>query len=336
MDSRLFFTPEKSSSQKTMPPRISGAPAARAADLALPQAARSGAPFARSFSSTQYREKMSRARQQMYTWLKSRDGQEFAAGGKGPRYLGPFRDQPFPQNPLFRSQPVLDDPTRDLIWQKVMERGESLKSISAEMGVDVRRVAAVVRLKEVEKQWVQDGKKLAVPYAKAVMSMLPTTSYREGEKNEPHEPINEVHVHRLTMQQLFVPVAESRQFTREDAAKAFHERMLSADARSPHPQLIRMERDILAGMSPAESEQKFKARVQDEEEALARKLATEQAKEEEMTSRVKTDRYEFRFKEIVVDDVGRDGRSRKGTGWRYGAPLEDRKRGVVKIPTSVP
>lgn len=138
-----------------MPPRISSSSAALAADLALPHQAMAAAPFARSFSSTQYREKMSRARQQMYQWLKSRDGQELAAG-KGPRYLGPFQDQPFPQNPLFRSQPVLDEHTRELIWEKVTQRGESLKAVSAEIGVDVRRVAAVVRLKEVERQWVKD------------------------------------------------------------------------------------------------------------------------------------------------------------------------------------
>ncbi|KAG6034234.1 hypothetical protein E4U41_006626 [Claviceps citrina] len=319
-----------------MPPRISGSSTALAADLALTPSTRLAPLFARSFSSTQCREKMSRARQRMYQWINSRDGQELAQGGRGPRYLGPFQDQPFPQNPLFRSQPVLDDQTRELIWDKIMRRGESLKAVSAEMGVDVRRVAAVVRLKEVERQWQKEGKRLATPYAKAVMSMLPKTSYREGEKNDSHEPVNEVHVHKLTMQQLFVPVSESRQFTREDAAKAFHESMLPADARSPQPQLIKMERDILRGMSREESREKFRAGVQNEEDFVAKKLAAEQAKEEQMTRRVKTDRYEFRFKEIVVDDVGRDGRSRKGTGWRYGAPFDDRKRGVVKIPTSVP
>lgn len=166
--------------------------------------------------------------------------------------------------------------------------------------------------------------------------MLPKTSYREGEATAPHEPVNEVHVHKLTMQQLFVPVSESMHFTREDAAKAFHESMLSADKRSPQPQLIQMERDVLEGMSRADSLDRFRQRVQKEEDTIAKKIARNQAREEQMTSRVKTDRCEFRFKEIVVDDVGRDGRSRKGTGWRYGAPFDDRKRGVIKIPTSVP
>jgi hypothetical protein len=94
----------------------------------------------------------------MFQWLKGREGSEFADPGRGggPRYLGPLQDQPFPLNPLFRSQPVLDEQTRELIWDKVIGRGESLKAVSAEMGVDVRRIAAVVRLKEVEKQWQRE------------------------------------------------------------------------------------------------------------------------------------------------------------------------------------
>lgn len=183
----------------------------------------------------------------------------------------------------------------------------------------------------------KQGKKLATPYAKAVMGMLPKTSYREGEKNTPHEPVNEIHVHKLTMQQLFVPVSESRHFTREDAARAFHDGMLSVDARSPQPELIQMERDIIEGKATRpESLARFREATQKEEDRVAQRIAREQQREEAATTRVATDRYEFRFKEINADDVGRNGRSRRGTGWRYGAPFDDRKRGLVKIPTSVP
>lgn len=180
------------------------------------------------------------------------------------------------------------------------------------------------------------GKPLATPYAKAVMKMLPKTMYREDEQNQPHEPVNEVHVHNLTLQQLFLPVSESRHFTREDAAKAFHDKVLSADVRSPQPELIAMERDVLKGVSREESMQKFREVTQNEEDTVAQRILRQRDREEKQTKKIKTARYEFRFKEINVDDVGRDGRSRKGTGWRYGAPFEDRKRGLVKIPTSVP
>ena len=62
-------------------------------------------------------------------------------------------DKPFPINPLFVSMPVLDDAAREVIWRKIMKEGESIKAVSALYGVDIRRVAAIVRLKEVEKDW---------------------------------------------------------------------------------------------------------------------------------------------------------------------------------------
>jgi hypothetical protein len=112
--------------------------------------------------------------------------------------------------------------------------------------------------------------------------------------------------------------------------------MLSADKRSPQPELIEMERAIIKGSPRPSALTKFREVTQHDEDMVAERILKERQREEAKTKRVKTDRYEFRFKEINVDDVGRDGRSRRGTGWRYGAPFEDRKRGLVKIPTSVP
>ena len=57
-------------------------------------------------------------------------------------------------NPQFQSDRVLDEKARELIWEKVMRQGETLKAVSAELGVDLTRVAAIVRLKEVEKDWI--------------------------------------------------------------------------------------------------------------------------------------------------------------------------------------
>lgn len=99
---------------------------------------------------------MSKGRAQMFEWLNSGNGKNLAEPGNGPNYLGPHNDQPFPLNPLFRSQPVLSDQTREIIYEKVTAKGMSLKAVSAEMHIDVRRVAAVVRLKEVEKQWLSE------------------------------------------------------------------------------------------------------------------------------------------------------------------------------------
>lgn len=138
-----------------MPPRVCGASTPLAGlDAAVSISSRStSSPFLRTFSTTPCREKMSKGRARMFEWLNSGNGRNLAEPGNGPNYLGPHQDQPFPLNPLFRSQPVLADSTRDLIYDKVTRKGESLKAVSAEMHVDVRRVAAVVRLKEVENQW---------------------------------------------------------------------------------------------------------------------------------------------------------------------------------------
>lgn len=57
-------------------------------------------------------------------------------------------------NPQFVSRPILTDGARELIWSKVIEKGETIKAVSAELGVDINRVAAVVRLKEVEKDMI--------------------------------------------------------------------------------------------------------------------------------------------------------------------------------------
>lgn len=94
-------------------------------------------------------------RAEMFEWLnrfeKQLDGKKagqtyYLTGGSG-------SDTPFPGNPFFRSQSVLDENARETIWRRVKRNGEPMKVVSADMGVDVRRVAAVVRLKEIEKSW---------------------------------------------------------------------------------------------------------------------------------------------------------------------------------------
>lgn len=251
---------------------------------------------------------------------------------EGPLYVSGSTYKPFPSNPLFVSEPVLSEHSREEIWRKVVQEGEAIKSVSANFGVDMRRVAAVVRLKEVEKAWEREGKKLVTPYARAVMSMLPQQQLVEGQE---FEPINEIHVHSYTQQQLFVPTSESRHFTREDAAKAFGDHILPADKRVPHPELIGLEKELLAGKSVTEARESFEKAAMESEVAAAKKEQKRLLHEEKHTQRVNASRFEFRFKDINVDDVGKDGRSRQGTGWRYGVPFYDRRRGQVKIPTKV-
>lgn len=185
------------------------------------------------------------------------------------------------------------------------------------------------------------GKTLAVPYSKAVLDMVPTTPYidpskpqNKGRRPIPHEPINDLPVHPATRQQLFVPVAESRQFTREDAGKAFDNNLLPADDRIPHPELVVAERELAAGLTFHQRRDRALARFAKEQE---KKRREEEAKQEELRSQkvVPQRRWDFVFKDINVETAGRDGRDARGVGWRYGMPHEDRKKGQVKIPTKV-
>jgi hypothetical protein len=125
-----------------------------------------------SFSTTASRPKFTKARRLCRYWL-SHEGRRYKRHTPGePTYIqgdDGASNTPFPANPHFKSAKVLDDKARELIWEKVMRDGETIKAISAEFGIDIRRVAAVVRLKEVEKDWIA---KVSLFYYRLSLSML--------------------------------------------------------------------------------------------------------------------------------------------------------------------
>ncbi|KAI1803686.1 eukaryotic mitochondrial regulator protein-domain-containing protein [Daldinia bambusicola] len=334
-----------------MPPRIPGPSTVSSAltRCAVPSASSQCQPQKQwpaqstaSFSTTPARPRFTKIRRTFRNWING-PGSVFRKHIPGnPNYLQTPADiernvdRPFPLNHHFKSEPVLDDRAREFIWSKIMRDGETVKAVSAELGVDIRRVAAVVRLKEVEKDWIAKGKRLAKPYAKAVLGMLPTHTFLPNRHNEPFEPINELHVHPYTTKQIFWPTSESRHFTRADAAKAFHPNLLSADERVPHPELIQMEKELLQGRPPWDASERFKQAAMESERKAADKQIAKAALEEKYTTRVHSNRFEFRFKQINSENVGPKGRARNAVGWRYGAPYYDRAKGEIKIPTSVP
>lgn len=92
----------------------------------------------------------------MFEFFKHGRGARVRDSENGVNYLSGSKEQPFPMNPFFRSEPVLSEMLRDEVYRRVTVAKESLKLVSAELGIDVRRVAAVVRMKEIEKQWVKE------------------------------------------------------------------------------------------------------------------------------------------------------------------------------------
>lgn len=244
--------------------------------------------------------------------------------------------RPFPLNKMFRSQPVLSEELREAIWARVVKDGVSVPVVSVEFGVSNERVGAVVRLKQMEKEWIGEGKTLARPYSKAVLAMLPKTPYDPKNNRRPvvHESINDLIVHPATRQQIWEPVSESRRFTRVDAGRAFDASLLPADDRIPHPELVLVERESLAGLSKDERTQLAAKRMMDEQ-AKREKVERRKAEEAKRMQVVPGRRWDFVFQDVSVESVGRDGRGAGGVGWRYGFPHEDRKKGQVKIPTRV-
>ena len=62
---------------------------------------------------------------------------------------------PFPMNRQFRSQPVLSEGLKDEIYKRVMVEGQDIRTVSATLNIEMRRVGAVVRLKALEVEWVK-------------------------------------------------------------------------------------------------------------------------------------------------------------------------------------
>jgi hypothetical protein len=152
--SSLFMQKQKTSCSSCQPliPLLSGAKKIVFRDHIVSASLRCDSSASRSFTSTSALCRISTQRKNLYIWLQ-RHGKRFVGAPQRPsNYLGPLTNQPFPMNPLFRSQPVLSEETREEIWHQVVNLGSSLKAVSAVLNVDIIRVAAVVRMKQIEKQ----------------------------------------------------------------------------------------------------------------------------------------------------------------------------------------
>ena len=152
--------------------------------------------------------------------------------------------------------------------------------------------------------------------------MLPQTPYvrqGKGERPVPHEPITDLPVHPATRQQLFIPVSESRNFTREDAARAFDDTLLTADKRIPHPELVIVERERLAGISNEERVRLAAARMELEKKRME---GGEEDGEGRATSRVCSVLIWELF--LWGSHLSHDGRSQQAQGKSTGAMRKGR------------
>ncbi|CAI7603590.1 unnamed protein product [Penicillium glandicola] len=187
--------------------------------------------LSRQFSATAAPQGQTKLRRQMFEWLNNEGAvfQYHVPGGtnyltrlKQRDFDGPEKARPFPNNQSFFSEAVLSEELRNEVYNRVVEQKKSVRVVSVELGIDMKRIAAVVRLVELEKRQRAQGKPLALPYARAIHEMVPTTPLAEqGERQTYHEPINDLPAHPLTGSQIFYPVPESRSFNRVEAGRVF-------------------------------------------------------------------------------------------------------------------
>lgn len=76
---------------------------------------------------------------------------------KGPR-------RPFGTNPHFQSQSILSEDLRNEIWERVMQKKQSVREVSVRLGVDMRRIGAVVRLVELERRMKSEVRSASLPF----------------------------------------------------------------------------------------------------------------------------------------------------------------------------
>ncbi|KAG9305053.1 hypothetical protein G9A89_007456 [Geosiphon pyriformis] len=119
---------------------------------------------------------------------------------------------PFPMNPLFKPKPPLDNAIKDKIYIMFTENGQSTVNIGEELGISIKRVEAVLKLKHQEKKMISQGIPIETDFCKNMESMLGVKPDKRAK-----EPLRNI-IPKVN-KPFFVLVGEDDEFTPDDAAK---------------------------------------------------------------------------------------------------------------------
>lgn len=72
--------------------------------------------------------------------------------------------RPFPLNRYFVSERVLSEELREMLYVHVKEKGRTIRQVSADFKVSLERVAAVVRMKQMERDWLAKVRTHRLPF----------------------------------------------------------------------------------------------------------------------------------------------------------------------------
>lgn len=163
---------------------------------------------------------------------------------------------------------------------------------------------------------------MATFLTKALHGMLPVTQLAPPQTQQSfHEGLQDMPSHPFSRRQAFVPVPESRAFTRADAGREFG--LPPTEQAVPHPDLVKLQRERVDGLTGDE-----RVAVQLQRDAAAAQLAERDRQRTEKRNQatvVEHGRWAWRLKPATTGSVG----------FRYGVPHQDRKKGQIKIPTHV-
>jgi hypothetical protein len=170
------------------------------------------------------------------------------------------------------------------------------------------------------------GKPVATYLTKALHTMLKVTPLADKQskqsRQEFHEGLQDMVSHPFSHRQTFIPVSESRTFTRADAGHEFG--LPPTEEAVPHPDLVKIAKERALGLDDSVRLQLQIAR----DNAAAKELKKEEERKKKLNTPAKVverGRFAWRLQKAETGKVG----------FRYGVPHMDRKKGQVKIPTSV-
>ncbi|KAG2226153.1 hypothetical protein INT45_003298 [Circinella minor] len=160
--------------------------------------------------------KLSSRRRQFHAWVREGGGARFVRPSQGTtNYLGAT---PFPSNPLFQPRPPLTDAARQEIYDTYTENPEdwSSRKLATKFGISMRRVEAVLKLKEAEKQMEMDGVPIQKKFTKGIEKLMGA--------DQSITPLTEplVDIFPKVKKPTFKSVDEDVDFTEQDAAKTLN------------------------------------------------------------------------------------------------------------------
>ncbi|CAO3662155.1 unnamed protein product [Rhizopus microsporus] len=159
--------------------------------------------------------KMSRRRRKFHKWMKE-VGYKFSRPSEGTtNYLAAT---PFPNNPLFQPRPPLADATKQEIYDQYVSDPQnwSVRKLATKYNISLKRVEAILKLKQIEKDLEMNGIPLQRKFAKGMEQLMGVDNRTELLK----EPL--VDVFPNVGKPKFKSLKEDAHFGPEDAAKVLN------------------------------------------------------------------------------------------------------------------